>query len=206
MENKGLNKLSLSKLQRAGENSLHGMDRANSRNTNSPIKESQQSLLISCSSNKFPKKNNTLDRRILENNECLITSSVYKSTNEQLKESPRFGCSKDAKKDTQQQSCNIKIPISTSIKLISDMKVEKSNDSFDLSLINTDFNIAQHDRKKKEFVKNQKEWDIEKNAIKKSLKIETTISSEQNITDSMNIHDRVSRLNMLYYNRSKTQD
>jgi len=73
-------------------------------------------------------------------------------------------------------------------------------------LINTNFSIAQHNRKKKEFAKNQKEWDIQKNAIKKSLKIETTISSEQNITDSMNIHDRVSRLNMLYYNRSKTQD
>jgi len=205
MENKGLYDLS-TKLQRAGENSLHGMDRANSSNTNSPIKESQQILLISCSSNNLPKKNNTFDRRILENNGSLITSSVYKSTNEQLKESPRFGCSKDAIKDTQQQSCNIKIPISTSIKLISDTKVEKTNFSFDLSLTKTDFNVAQHDRKKKEFAKNQKEWDIQKNAIKKSLKIEKDLSSEQNFTDPMNIHEQVSRLNMLYYNRMKTQD
>ena len=86
------------------------------------------------------------------------------------------------------------------------MKVEEQNFSFDLSLMNTDFNIAEHDRKKKEFVKNQKEWDIEKNAIKKSLKIEKNLSSKQNFTDCMNIHDRVSKLNMLYYNGMKTQD
>jgi len=132
-ENKGLYDLS-TKLQRAGENSLHGMDRANSSNTNSP-------------------------------------------------------------KDT--NIPNIKIPISTCITLISDTKVEKKNISFDLSLTKTDFNIAQHNRKKKEFAKNQEEWDIQKNAIKNSLNIETIISSEQNFTGNMNINDRVNRLNML---------
>jgi len=92
------------------------------------------------------------------------------------------------------------------------MKVEKSNDSFDLSLINTDFDIAEHDRKKKEFIKNQKEWDIEKNAIKKLLKIEKDLSSDKHfsldkhLADSSNIHDQISRLNKLYWNSMKTQD
>ena len=92
------------------------------------------------------------------------------------------------------------------------MKVEEQNFSFDLSLMNTDFNIAEHDRKKKEFVKNQKEWDIEKNAIKKSLKIKKDISLvrhfalDKNLADSVNIHDQISRLNKLYWDTIKTLD
>ena len=172
-----------------------------------PTKKKIRTLDLGCITYNKSTKEKTKAQEIFDSKKELIKIKLVKLTSPPKENtSLKLGCSVGTKEEIQQQNCNVKIPISKSNKLISDIKVEELDDSFEHSLSDTNLNIAKHNLKKKEFSESQKGWEKEKNIIRKSLEIHDNLLkkehflSDKHLADSISIHDRISSLNKLYWN------
>jgi len=169
---------------------------------------------LSCITDNRSIKINSKAQEIFDNDQKLKkVNLVYKpptgrklvklTSSKELNLNPKFGRLFTIK-EIQQQKCNINIPISKPNKLISDLQVKESK--YLRSFKNSDSKIAEHNRKKREFAESKKNWEKQKNMIKKELEIHDNPSTKEqfllgkHLDDSDNIHDKIQKLNKLYRN------